>query len=415
MKRRSFIKASLLSFALPSLETFGDQSIERHLNRPSKIVCLGNWLGLHTPDFFPKDTGKHYTTSRLLKPLEKYRNDFTVFSGLDHRCSHGHKSWNNFLCGTDSKSISLDQLIAEEIGFKTRYKTLQMTCGRKPAEAAMNITRSGIVLPLINRPSVLFNKLFSSPEDIKRRKYEIESGRSVLDQIWADAKDLKKQVSNNDKKKLDEYFSSVRDVEKNIQKRYIWLDKPVHVTDYKMPKRDPMAAELLFECERIMFDLICLAFESNSTNICTYLGSGDQNVFRIEGELLSSTFHGLSHHGNRKQTVEEYVKVNELYMKNIAHLIKTLKSKTDSTGRPLLDTTILYLSSGLGNANTHSTSNVPVLVAGGGFKHGFHHAINPSSAKAPILGQLFVTMIQQLGIDKDSFANAKGDMNNYLL
>lgn len=413
MKRRNFIKASVLGFALPSLEIFADKPIKSP--SVSRMLCLGNWLGFYTPEFFPKSTGKDYKSSRLLMPVDEFRNDYTIFSGLDHRCSHGHKSWNNFLCGTDSQTISLDQKIAEVRGQETRFKTIQLTCGRKPAEAAMNVTKDGIVLPLINRPSVLFNKLFSPPQDIARRKYEAESGKSVLDNIRGSLKEFSKKVGKRDNEKLDEYFTAVRGVEKNIYKRRLWLDKPVHTTDYKMPKRDPMAAELLFDCEKIMFDLSVLAFEIGATNIISYIGSGDQNVFRVDGELLTASYHGLSHHGNRPKTVEEYVRVNEMQMNNVAALLKQLKEKKDVHGRSLLDSTIVYLSSGLGNSNTHSTSNVPVLLAGGGFKHGSHHAIDASSDNAPVLGQLFVSMMQKMGMNEKAFANAKGDMNSYLL
>ena len=279
----------------------------------------------------------------------------------------------------------------------------------------MNVTKDGIVLPLISRPSVLFNKLFASPGDIARKKYETESGRSVLDNIRGSLKGLSEKVSKRDKEKLDEYFTAVRGVEKNIQKRSLWLDKPAHKTDYQMPKRDPMASELMFDCEKIMFDLIVLAFESGATNICSYIGAGDQNVFRVDGELLTASYHGLSHHGNRTKSVEEYIRVNEMHLNNVAGLLKQLKEKKDAHGKSLLDTSIVYLSSGLGNANTHSTANVPVLLAGGGFKHGSHHAIDPKSTSAPVLGQLFVSIMQKLGMDEDTFAKAKGNMNSYLL
>lgn len=413
MNRRDLLKTSFLGFALPMLESFADN--KPNTNNAVRLACIGHWLGIYTPAFFPKKPGRTYEMTRLLKPLKNLRQDYSVFSGLDHRCSHGHKSWNNFLCGTDGRTVSLDQLIADKIGQQSRYKSLPITCGKKPAEAAMNITKSGIVLPMINRPSVLFNMLFASATDIARRKYEIDSGRSVLDCVLQDVKDLNRQVSQNDKGKLNDYFSAVRDVEKNVNKRRAWLDKPAKKTDFQMPKHDPMATELLFECEKLMFDLMALAFESDSTKLCTYLGPGNQQVFRLDGELLSTSYHGLSHHGNTPSSIEEFTKINYQHMTNLAYFIDKLKERKDAQGRPLLDTTIVYFGSGLGNANTHSTSNVPVLVAGGGFKHGTHHAIERDKSSSPVLGQLFVTFMQQLGMKVNSFANAKGNMNEYFM
>lgn len=413
MNRRDLLKTSLLGFALPTLETFAGKVSTKA--KASRLVCIGHWLGIYTPEFFPKMAGENYEITKLLKPLEHLKNDFSVFSGLDHRFSHGHKSWNNFLCGTDARTVSLDQVVADEIGQDSRYKSLPITCGRKPAESAMNVTESGIILPMINRPTVLFNKLFSSSTDIKRLKYELESGRSVLDSIHTDLKVLQQKVSKNDKSKLDDYVSAVRGVEENLTKRKFWLDKPIKKIDFKMPRRDPMATELLFECEKLMFDLMALAFESDSTKVATYLGPGDQQVFRINGELLSTSYHGLSHHGNNSGSVKDFLKINFEHMKNLAYFIGKLKECKDAYGRELLDSTIVYFGSGLGNGNTHSTSNVPVLVAGGGFKHGAHHKIDRERKYAPVLGQLFATMMQQLGMKNNSFANAKGNMNQYLV
>lgn len=417
--RRTFVKVAGLGLALPMLESArADESTKPQRESPAqRFVAIGTYLGFHTPSWFPKKPGSRYATSRILKPIERHRDRFTLISGLDHRAPNGHANWRNFLTGSGTPSVSLDQVIAAQIGDQTRFSSLQLTCGSANGSGQISFTREGVPLPMIGRPSVVFSQLFSSDSDKERMRYVLESGQSVLDLVLDEARSLERRVSRTDQQKLGEYFSSVRDVEKKIQKRRDWLDRPSPKVDYKLPKFDPVAPDLSLECEAIMYDLMTLALETDSTRVITLLVPGAGQVFTIEGEKLIAGYHGLSHHGNDPAKIADFNRIGIEHVTRFGRLLGQLQEKKDAQGQALLDSTIVLYSSGMGNANTHNNSNLPVLVAGGAFKHGRYHAIDrkQESSSTPLFGDLFVTFMQQMGIQRDRFANASRNMNEFLL
>ena len=423
--RRHFLKASGLGLSLPLLESAG--RIASAAAAPAaaaslqaapvkRLVTVGTYLGFHTPSWFPKETGTDYQMSQVLAPLEDLRSDFSLFSGLDHRAPNGHKNWSNFLTGKGTPGISLDQIVANSIGNQSRFASLQVTCG-SAGEARQSFTKEGISLPSIGRPSVLYGKLFSSDSDKARMDYILESNGSALDLVLDEARALKKQVSTRDAEKLDEYFSSVRDVEKKVQKQRQWLEVPTPKVDFKLPDYDPVAPDLSLECEAIMYDLMALALETDSTRVISMVVPGQGQVFTIDGEKLSAGYHGLSHHGNDPAKIAEFNSVGASHVSAFGQFLRRLKEKKDVEDRPLLDTTAVFYGSGMGDANTHNNSRLPALLAGGGFKHGAHHAIdrdNETSA-TPLLGDLFLTIMESMGVEQERFVKATRNMNDYLL
>jgi len=410
--RRAFLKAAGVMLALPALESFQTNAwAADSVASAKRLVCVGTYFGFYTPAFFPKQPGREFEFSPLLKPLEGLHSDFTVFSGLDHRAPNGHDHWNNFLTGTSSNSISLDQIVAGKIGVSARIDSLELTCGLS-APSSMSFTKEGVALPMIGRPSVLFEKLFSSGANQERTRYLLQSGRSVLDFVMDDAKSLERNASAADRKKLGEYFASVRDVEQRLEKRRSWLDKPLAKVNYSLPEFDPVAPDLSLECETIMYDLMALALETDTTRVMSFLVPGSGQVFTINGEKLSGGYHGLSHHGNDPARIAEFMKVNLAHIGRFANFVQRLKKTKDVEGKSLLDSTIVMLGSGMGNANIHDNSNLPALVAGGGFKHGSHIAIDRSQVAAPLLGDLYITLMQRLGIETNSFKSANRNINH---
>ena len=209
----------------------------------------------------------------------------------------------------------------------------------------------------------------------------------------------------------------MRDVEQQIQKKRQWLEKPSPKIDYPLPEFDPVAPDLSLECESIMYDLITLALETDSTRVISFLVPGSGQVFTINGQLLSAGYHGLSHHGNDSGKIAEYNLVGKQHVQRFGKFLRQLKERKDPDGRALIDTTAVLYGSGMGNANTHNNSRLPVLVAGGPYKHGSHQTIdrnNPSDT-TPLMGDLFLTLMQSMGLDTDRFANAKRNMNDYLI
>ena len=409
--RRRFLKGAGVSLALPALESLAAiDSPLRHGAKARRMVCVGTFLGFYQPAFFPETTGRDFQLSTLLQPLAAHRNEFTVFSGLDHRAPNGHAAWSNFLCGQSPNSYSLDQQVADVISHESRFPSLQLSAGK--ASRTMSHTRQGVALPMILRPSVLYRKLFTSPEDRARSEYLLRSGHSALDGVLEDAKRLQRSVSTADRVKLGEYFDSLRDVESRLAQQIKRVHEPVPTTDYRLPDYDPVSPTLQLEAETMMYDLMALALETDSTRVMSLFVGGLGQVFTINGETLKAGYHALSHHGNDPDAIADLIKVETEHMRCFERFLSQLKSKTDAHGRCLLDETIVLLGTGMGDSSRHANSNLPTLVAGGGFDHGQHIAVDPKAPGAPLLGDLYVTLMQQLGLETSRFSNAHQNLNH---
>ena len=401
--RRKFLKSAGISLALPLLESIAPAASLQ----PKRLVCVGTYLGFYRDSFFPAQTGGDYETPQILEPLAPFREETTIFSGLDHRGANGHRGWKAWMTGSATGSTSLDQAVAAHIGHQTRFDSLQITCGNPPGDAKVSFTKEGVALPMIGRPSVLYRTLFRSSEDNARIDYLLSSNGSVLDGVLDEASALERKVSTRDREKLGEYFASVRDVEKKLQKQRAWLDKPTPKVDYDLPEFDPVAPDLSLECETIMYDLLALALTTDSTRVATFLIPGWSQVFTLDGRKLSAGYHGLSHHGNDPAKVAEYNLVGTEHVKRFGQFLTKLETAE------LLDSTAVVFGSGMGDSNTHDNSNLPTAVIGGGFRHGQHHRID-RKANTRLLGDLYLTLMQRFGIETERFANAKSNMNEYL-
>ena len=414
--RRKFLQGVGASLALPMLESFAPRSAQgAQTAGTERLVCVGTYLGFYQSSFYPQQAGPDYEISPVLQPIERFRDQTTVFSGLDHRGRNGHEAWSAWMSGSATGSVSLDQLVAAEIGDRTRFDSLQITCGNPPGQARTSFTPEGVALPMIGRPSVLYGTLFSSGEDAARTEYLLASNRSVLDGVTAEARRLERTVPASDRHKLGEYFASLRAVEKRLQKQRLWLDRPVPQVDYPLPEFDPVAHDLSLECESIMYDLLALALTTDSTRVATFTIPGWSQVFTIDGRQLSAGYHGLSHHGNDPGRIAEYNLVGIEHVKRFGAFLDQLAAARDGQGRPLLDSTAVVFGSGMGDANTHDNSNLPTVLAGGGFRHGWHHRFRRDAAQPKLLGDLYLTLLQRFGIEAERFAGAQSNLNELLV
>ncbi|MGB7345788.1 MAG: DUF1552 domain-containing protein [Pirellulaceae bacterium] len=415
--RRSLLKSAGISLTLPALESIpgGANAAEASSTsepKAKRLVCVGSNLGLYRNALYPSKSGRDYETTPLLKPIDTHRDDFTIFSGLDHRASNGHNNWDNFLCGKRIGSVSMDQVAAETIGAQTRFESLQLCAGDIPKQR-MVFTKDGVPLPMINRPSVVFHKMFASSDDRARTEYLLSSGRSTLDKLTGDANLLRQQVSDRDKRKLDEYFSSLRELEQRMGRQLNHLAQDAPKVDYELPPYDPIAPTMMLECEQIMFDLMALALQTDSTRVATLFIAGLGQVFTLDGQTMRAGYHALSHHGNDPDLIRDLIRVETEHMNCLGRFVNQLKEKTDADGRPLLDTTVVMFGTGMGDASRHSNRDLPTIVAGGGFKHGQHFAADPESDDSPLLGDVFVSILQQLGVEVDSFCTAKRGIDGW--
>lgn len=411
--RRQFLRAAGVTLALPLLDSFQPRlrAGEQEPAPPRRMVCICTPLGVHPEAFFPEKTGRDYELSPYLEVLKDYRNDFSVISGLSHPdVGSSHDSIYSFLTaaphpeirGGFRNSISVDQFAAEKIGERTRFPSLSLS-----AEGfGLSWTRSGALVPPDLYPANIFARLFleGRPDEVQAQKQRLADGRSILDTVRDRAKKLQTNVSGGDREKLDEYFTSVRELERQMANSEEWSKKPKPKVEAKQPQNNMNSADLIGKT-RLMFDLIHLALQTDSTRLITLLMLGTSLVPPIQG--VSQGHHDLSHHGQDPQKISQLKTLEIEKMKAVCELLEKLKN-TQEQGESLLDRTMVYFSSNLGNASNHSTKNLPILLAGGGFKHSQHLAFNPDSP--PPLSNLYVTMLQRLGIETDQFGSSTGTL-----
>ncbi len=411
--RRQFLRSASVMLTLPMLDALLPRSRagEQAAPPPRRMVCICTPLGVHAPFLIPEQTGKDYELTPYLEPLREFRDDFTVISGLSHPdVGSSHDSIFSFLTAAPHpeiragfrNSISLDQFAAEQIGGQTRVPSLSLS-----AEGfGLSWTRSGALVPSDLYPASVFARLFleGRPDEVQSQAQRLRDGLSILDTVRDQAEKLQPTLGVRDREKVDEYFTSVRELEQRMVKSEEWSKKPKPKVDAAQPQNNMNSADLIGK-NRLMFDLIHLALQTDSTRLITLLLLGTSLVPPIEGVSLGH--HDLSHHGQDPAKIEQLKMVELEKMKTVFELLEKLK-KTEEQGETLLDHTMVFFSSNLGNAANHSTRNLPVLFAGGGFSHGQHLAFDPQNP--PPLSNLYVSMLQRLGIETDTFGSGTGTL-----
>lgn len=375
------------------------------------MVCICTPLGLHTPFFFPEQAGRGYELSAYLEPIQEFRDDFTVISGLLHPdVGPSHDSIFSFLTAAPHpeirsgfrNSISLDQFAADSIGDQTRFRSLSLS-----AEGfGLSWTRSGAFVPPDLYPADVFARMFldGRPDEVEAQARRLADGRSILDMVREQTRSMQPALGKRDREKVDEYFTSVRELERRMATADQWLHKPKPHVDAKPPQNNMNPADLVGKT-RLMLELTHLALQTDSTRLVTMLLLGTSLVPAIPG--VSMGHHDLSHHGKDPNKIAQLKTVELEVIKTVHEFLAKLKG-TEEQGATLLDRTMVLFSSNLGNASTHSTKNLPVLLAGGGFRHGAHLAFEPDHA--PPLSNLFVTMLQRLGIEAGAFGSSTGTL-----
>jgi hypothetical protein len=385
--------------------------------KPRRMFGICNNLGLLPENFFPKGTGRDYELPPYLDVLKEHRNDFTVFSGVWHPdVDGGHPADNCFLTAAPHpgsagfrNTISLDQYIGERIGHLTRFPSLTLGVNVLQGQRSLSWTGSGVLIPCEEKAAEVFARMFlqgtKAETDAQIRR--LEMGQSILDAVAGQAKALQRTVGARDRDRLDQYFTSVRDLEQRMQMSREWENKPKPKVTAPMPL-DPASPKAYMDKVKLMYDMARLAFETDSTrSISLLLDSVNSPAIEFGDVKTTDGYHNLSHHGKSKEKLAQLKAIDEWHMKLLAELLGQLK-EVQEDGEPLLDRTMIVYGSNLGNANTHVTTNLPVIFAGGGFKHGQHLAFN-TEHNYP-LPNLFVSMLQRLGLETERFASATGTM-----
>lgn len=422
LSRRRFLRGVGVAMSLPLLDAmqppFARAAADAPLSpgaTPRRLFGICNNLGLRPDLFFPADAGRNYTASPYLKLLEAHRDDFTVISGVSHpNVDGGHPADISFLTAAPHpasssfrNTISLDQHVAERIGTLTRFPSL--TFAVNSAARGLSWTGAGVAIPPEERPADAFNQLFlqGTPEQVEAQIHRLDTGRSILDAVADQAQALEREVGARDRTRLDQYFTSVRDLEQRLQESREWERKPKPVVSHAAPPEFNSPAQY-FDKLKALYDIARLAFETDSTRAITLmLNSVATPVVTLPGATITDSYHNLSHHGKTPEKLAQLQVLDEWHMKLLARLLTDLGAVNEG-GDSLLDRTMILYGSNLGDANAHSTINLPTLFAGGGFRHGQHLAFD--RAQNYPLPNLFVSMLQRLGLEEDKFASSTGTL-----
>jgi hypothetical protein len=408
LSRRALLKGTGISLALPWLEAM-QPAFAADPSPPMRFVGILNYFSFHAPNLFPKEAGPGYLATPYLEGLQPHRNEFTIISGLNHpEVRDGHSSDKSFFTGAPhpgspsfKNTVSLDQLAADQLGRDTRYPSLNFSTS---GAYSCSYTRSGVAIPPETSPARAFAKLFidGTPAEVAEEVARVQEGRSILDRVAAEAKRLQKDVSAGDRDKLDQYFTSVRELEQRMVRSENFAKQPKPKPGVPIMK-DPGSGE---DTTRfgLMLEVARLAIQTDLTRIVTLYYVGTSKTPSKPG--TSYAYHDLSHHGQDQGKLAQLAILERDLLLEWGRFIGRMKDARDGSSR-LLDHTISVFGAGMGNASSHESTNLPILLSGGRFKHGQHLAHNPQDP--PPLCNLWVQVLQQMGMEVAKFGTSNAE------
>jgi len=404
LSRRTFLKAAGTTLALPLLDAmcpaFARADAAKKI--PRRMVAIETNMGIMPQFFFPEKSGRDYALTPYLEKLAAHRGQMTIFSGTSHPGVTGaHAAEKCFLTATPHperggfrNGVSLDQFAAEQLGNETRFPSLVLAMSNEGGPT-LSYTRSGAPIPPDKSPRKLFEKLFvqGKPEEVAANVEALRQGRSLLDFVGDQTKRLKRSLSNADQQRMEQYYTSVRELEQRLHSSEAWEYKPKPVVKAQPPTDIDDAREFV-QRTQLTLDVVNLALETDSTRFVTLF-------------IDTTVIHNITHHGNRPETIQELRNHEEGQFGALNNFLTTLAAAKED-GQTLLDRTMVLYGTPMGSANSHSNVNLPVLLAGGGFKHGQHLAYDTKNNYP--LPKLFISMLQRLGLETEEFSTGKGTM-----
>ena len=413
LSRRSFLKGAGAAMALPWLEAMTPAfAASSAYQAPRRFVAVTLALGLHGPNLNPKETGRNYTPSPYLSGIDDLLGDLTVVTGSSHPgVSGGHQAEGSILSAapysrnaTFKNSISLDQYLAKHQGHHTRFPSLVLDIN---GTTSASYTESGSMIPAEESPSKVFNKLFiaNTPEEKERQVERLKQGRSIMDVVAADAKRVEKKLGHGDREKMDQYFTSVRNFEKRLGDAQEWARKPKPKVNAGIPV-DIENSDAIIDRKKLMLDVMFLALQTDSTRFITVHLNGEGGAVPLEG--VDEGYHTLSHHGLDEEKLDQLTLVESELVRKWGGFVRDLKGASESNGT-MLDTTSVLMTSNLGSASSHDNRNMPVMLAGGGFKHGQHLAFDKTNNYP--LPNLYLSILRRHGLESERFATSTGEMD----
>jgi hypothetical protein len=413
LSRRTFLKGAGATLALPFLESMMPRLGHAAAPEPPRrFVGMMTNMGILPDYFFPKNEGRDYESTYYLDFLKEHRADMTVFSGVSYPgVDGGHASERSFLTGAPGasrgsfrNSVSVDQMMAEQLGSATRFPSLTLMIGTE--NLSLSWTRSGSMIPPLVSPLKLYNKLFVEETAAGKAAAarRLQQDRSLLDGLRAQYKALQQSVTASDRDRLEQYATAVRDLEKALAATEGWLSQPKPKVAVPAPPEIADSNDLALNSKTLL-DMTRLALETDSTRIVTVAFSTTSITAKLPG--IKSSTHPLTHHGQQPDKIEQLKTIEGAQFAALAEFLTGLKNSKEQ-GLSLLDRTACVFGTNMGSANSHSTTNLPVLVAGGGFKHGAHVAFDTKNNYN--LGNLYVSLLQRIGLSMDKFSSGTGTM-----
>jgi len=413
--RRTFLRAAGVSMALPMLESFGAAPGQ---GSPKRMIAINQDLGFIPKKFFPKGEGRDYELSPYLEKIAEHRDQFTVFSGLSHPgVDGGHRADKSFLTAAPHpgrasfrNTISLDQLIANEVGHQTRFRSLSLSINDP---RSLSYTQAGVEIPTIQSASELYKKMFlqGNKKAMEAQVARLQRRGSILDVVLGQSKDLSRRVSASDRERIDQYQTAVRSLEQRMTEAQAWEKRPRPKVDETMPDY-PKDKKQFFEMIRMMNDMSRLAFQTDSTRVITlFLGGQKTPGVHLDDGRAIGGYHNISHHGKDEHKLKQLAEIESGQMDLLGDFLQDLRDVEEADGT-LLDHTMVLYGCHMGDANIHNNINLPVILAGGGFQHGQHLA-SGGQLNAPLCN-VFVSMLQKMGIESDRFASSTGTLTGLL-
>ncbi len=410
--RRTFLRASGVALSLPTLQCMKPANADTLSKRVDtrRMIAICAPLGIHTPHLFPKTAGRDYEVTKYLEPLQPVRDKVSVISGLMHpMVDGGHAAEKSFLTGAAHpgqpsfrNTISVDLLAAEQIGHETRFPFLALSADN----GGISYTRSGVQIPPESQPSRVFSRLFleGSTTEKADQMRRIKDGQSILDLVTSQVQSIQRSAGRADHETLDQYFTSVRELEQRMVAAEEWAKLPKPVVDQKPPTDIDDRADFTGRME-LLFDLMALAIQTDSTRLITLKGAGGNEVVNLNG--VDDGWHNLSHHGKDPGKIDQLAIIEHEEFRLFGEFLKKLDSIKDGDVT-LLDQTAIMLGSNLGNASSHNNSDLPIVVAGGRFQHGQHLAFDQNHA--PPLANLLISFLQHLKLEVDEFSSGQATL-----
>ena len=412
INRRTFLRASGVAMALPLLESMSPAFARAAATPPRRMVNVCNTLGLYSESWFPKAAGTGYEATEYLSLIDQHRSQYTLFSGYAHEEQSGRQPHNSEITwltaarrpGLDGfrNTISLDQVAANHLGYTTRYPSIVL--GTASAQS-QSYTRSGAMVPAETSPAKLFEQLFlqGTPEEVEREAQSLNDGGSILDRLKSETSALRRRVSASDQQKLDAYFDAVRTAEQELGEVKAWQQRTKPTVDQARPDDVDDVADLIGRI-KAMFYMIPLILETDSSRVVSVMIHDHGAIPQVQG--VSVDHHNLSHHGQDDAKIGQLKRIETEIVEAFGGLLNELAARNDSDGN-LLDSTTVLFGSNLGNANAHTSHDLPILLAGGGYQHGGH--IVHEGENAPLCN-LFVNLLQTMGVETDVFGQSTGTL-----